>query len=151
MLEYNPDTGAITWRISRGCVRKGAMAGTDNGFGYLRINMGGERFLAHRLAWLMFYGEWPAIHIDHINNDKRDNRITNLRLATKSENAQNVKTRKSNNTSGFIGVCYVKRLNKWQAQIGINGKLKVLGKFRSPEMASAAYQAAKKELHPFSV
>ena len=150
LLEYNPDTGAITWRIARGCVRKGAPAGSITRLGYIRINAGRKPVFAHRIAWALFYGEWPSLFIDHINGDKLDNRIANLRLATKAENAQNVRTIKSNNKTGYIGVYFLARANKWRASIRTNGRLKQLGMFSDPKLASEAYQAAKKVFHPFA-
>jgi len=84
--------------------------------------------------------------IDHINGDKLDNRRENLRSATRSQNKMN-SGKPKNNTSGYKGVCWYKRGNKWRAQIGINGKLKHLGYFEDKEEAAKAYKKAAEKYH----
>jgi hypothetical protein len=118
-------------------------------YGYLNIRVGGKVYFAHRLAWLYVTGNWPKKYIDHINGDKTDNRIINLREATHSENMQNIKGPLRGNKSGFLGVSWSSQNKKWVAQIRCNGSLKVIGRYDSPEEAGLAYLKAKKELHPF--
>jgi hypothetical protein len=90
---------------------------------------------------MLAYGEFPEMSIDHINGIKTDNRLQNLRLATKSQNALNSKRHKDN-TSGYKGVSWNKRLAKWGARITINGKYKHIGLFKNVEDAASAYAAA---------
>lgn len=89
---------------------------------------------------------WPTISIDHINQVRDDNRIQNLREVSRSENQQNRGMSKNNN-SGFKGISWHKKSNKWQAQIHFQGKRQHLGLFHTPEEASAAYQAAAEKFH----
>lgn len=148
LLAYDPDTGLFTWRRSRGCVKVGAIAGTDNGRGYLKFALDKVHHFAHRLAFLYMTGRWPEGEVDHINRIKTDNRWTNLRDVTKSVNQQNRSLVKSRGTSKLRGVCWYKRTNKWKAQINDNGKKIGLGYFHSEQEAYSAYIAAKKLLHP---
>lgn len=149
LLHYCPDTGVFTWQRARQGVRVGCVAGGIGGEGYRSIRVDGRNYLAHRLAWLYVYGEWPKDQIDHINGVKDDNRIANLREATNAENNQNLAMR-SSNKSGFVGVHWHSRDRKWHANIRINMKRKFLGRFNTPESAHAAYLAAKAELHTFN-
>lgn len=147
LLSYNPETGTFTWRVGRrGTARVGSVAGRPNGRGYFRIRIYGRRYCAHRLAWLLTHEVWPENQIDHINGRRDDNRLCNLRLATRSENTRNAK-RRSDNTSGFKGVGFHKAQGKWRARIKIDGRRKDLGRFDTPEEAHAAYCKAAAELH----
>lgn len=149
-LEYNQETGEFRWLVSTtrrvmvgdvaGCVRK-----TD---GYVLVRIDCRLYLAHRLAWLYVYGTWPKGMLDHVNRVKRDNRIQNLREATKSENAQNSESCK-NNKSGFRGVCWNVHYSKWQAKINLDRKQINLGLFADPKVASDCYEAARERLHPY--
>lgn len=152
VLHYDQVTGVFTWlkTISSRAV-KGRVAGTFDKKGYRLINIDGKSYKAHRLAWLFVNGEWPPDLIDHINGNKPDNKIANLRLANVSQNGQNKVTILPGNKSGYLGVFWNKQQCKWQAQIKINGKAKHLGLFDDPEIGHQAYIAAKKELHPFYV
>lgn len=118
--------------------------------GYLRISLFGKSFYAHRLAWLFVHGRWPKDQLDHINGDRSDNRISNLRECTDAENRQNWTRPKSNNPHGLIGVNWHAGANKFSAQIQINRKQKHLGLFETAEEAHSAYLAAKRSLHSFS-
>ena len=89
LLDYNQETGVFQWKKKRRGIRTGVNLGTDNGFGYLRITVLGKQFYAHRLAWLYCHKVWPKGEIDHINGNKQDNRIENLRDVTQQSNAQN--------------------------------------------------------------
>lgn len=145
-LDYDQDTGVFIWKISRQSVHIGKEAGAKDSKGYLLIGVDGILYRAHRLAWLHFYGVWPSVDVDHINRVKHDNRIANLREATPSQNQQNISIKK-NNKSGYRGVCWNARLEKWVAQICAHGKRRHLGCFTSAESAYEAYLAAAKTLH----
>ena len=126
LLDYDPETGEFVWRINVSNVKAGSVAGSFNSYGYIRIMVDGEKYLAHRLAWLYMRGYDPENQIDHLNGIRNDNRIENLREVSQSCNLQNTKVQ-SNNTSGFPGVCWHKQNRKWKAQIQIQGKKHHLG------------------------
>jgi hypothetical protein len=141
LFEYQPETGALIQRANRGgTARKGSHAGHINPDGYRRIRVDGKQYMAHRLAWLMFYGVWPASEIDHINGKKDDNRISNLRVVSRAENEWN-KPRKTCTASGYRGVTWDQQYQKWRAQIEVNGRKFYVGRFVTPEEAFAAYIA----------
>jgi hypothetical protein len=141
LLHYDPETGVFTWRLPRRGVRAGYEAGASRSDGYRRIQVDGRVIYAHRLAWPYMTGEWPDAEIDHINGDPSDNRIVNLRPATRSQNSANGR-KPSDNTSGLKGVSWHARGRKWRAQIVVNGKCRHLGLFDCPAAAHAAYLAA---------
>jgi hypothetical protein len=116
--------------------------------GYLYGHIGDVKFLAHRVVYAVHHGFWPFEQIDHINRDRSDNRVINLRPANSSQNGQN-KSLLSNNTSGFVGV--TKRRGRWGAQIMLRGSTVRLGHFDTPQEASVAYLSAKREMHPFYI
>ena len=147
-LSYNSKTGTLRWKNRpSNRVKIGDIAGCLNGFGYRRLKICGERFVAHRLAWLIMTGEWPDHEIDHINQDKDDNRWVNLRAATHSENNINTPLIMANNTSGYRGVSWHSQRSKWLAQIAKNGRHYHLGLFETKEDAYEAYKAAATYLH----
>lgn len=146
LLTYDPETGIFTWDDSRGRCKKGSKAGTLQSDGYIQIRIAGVCYYAHRLAWLYINGNWPLQEIDHRNQIKTDNKFKNLREVTRSENGQNRKTLTSN-SSGFKGVCWDKRTNKWIARIKLKGKRRHLGYYEKAEDASEAYKKAQEELH----
>ena len=116
------------------------MAGTlPNNSEYRRVSISNKIYLEHRIIWIYFNGLIPkGMFIDHINQNKKDNSIENLRLCTRSENQYNRGAYK-NNTSGFKGVSFNKALNKYSAQMRINDVKKHLGYFDSAELAKQAY------------
>lgn len=145
-FEYLPDTGVILWKISPSLsVRKGEIAGCRNGL-HSTIQFKGFRLMAHRVAFAIYHGKWPEKEIDHINGDPTDNRIDNLREASRAENARNYPKPKSN-TSGLKGVTWNKASKKWQAAIRINGKSKYLGLFDCAEEAHKAYCEHAEKYH----
>ena len=143
-LSYDPDTGEFRWRRASGNnSRAGDVAGTVGNAGYRIIALHRTRYVAHRLAWAMVYDEWPPDQLDHINGDRGDNRISNLRRATNAENMRNTR-RFSNNTSGFKGVSA--RRGRWRATITKDYRQIYLGDFDSAEKAHAAYAQAATDL-----
>lgn len=129
IIDYNKDSGLFIWKKVRvkNQIKAGSVAGYLDKKGYLRIQIDGKNYMAHKLAWLSEYGIIPEM-IDHINQVKSDNRIKNLRVVTASENAKNRKIC-SNNTSGCMGVTWNKSSRKWIARITIEGKRISLGRF----------------------
>ncbi len=128
VFNYNENTGIFTWaKKTSKTVTVGKIAGTLSK-GYIKIRYNGKRYEAHRLAWLYVYGEMPSDDIDHINRDRADNSIVNLRITTKAENNKN-KGLDSRNTSGTTGVYWFTARNRWVARIGVDGKFIHLGIF----------------------
>lgn len=149
LLNYDPKTGVFTWKKNRAGVRSGSTAGcidTASNSGYVRIGLDSTVHQAHRLAWLYVYGCFPEQQLDHINRDRSDNRIENLRQVTNTINQWN-RAKNRNSASGHQGVSLHKLTKKWQAKISANGRTMHLGLFDTPEAAHAAYIAAKKEYH----
>lgn len=140
-LHYNPEIGLFTRIKAAQRVRVGDVAGCKTGKGYIKIMVYRKPYLAHRLAWLYVYGEWPE-QIDHINHITNDNRIINLRSVTNQENHKNRSMHKKN-TSGITGVCRDKATEKWRAQICANGKVVYLGEFTNKSDAVKARKAAE--------
>lgn len=128
-LEYNSETGKIYWKTTKNGIKVGAEAGFVNHEGYRKINIRGSLQSSHRLAWLLHYGKWPEYTIDHIDGNKENDRIDNLRDVTNGENDKN-KPMYKNNTSGHVGVYWIERDQKWQASIKVNGRNKSLGYFK---------------------
>jgi len=145
LLHYNSETGLFTWRGNRtGFALAGTVAGTKSG-GYICIQVDGTLYRAHRLAWLYVNECWPEFVIDHINGDKTDNRLCNLRDVDETTNAHNRKRAHKNSSSGALGVSRIG--NRWRALIRVNGKRIHIGCFGSIDEASAAYFEAKAVLH----
>lgn len=147
VFDYDPATGKLTYRRNRGGIRgKGEEAGWIckrkpwMGGGYRVTGFNGREYGVHRLVWLWWHGRHARGCIDHINLDRADNRIENLRKCSHSENMANRRIQ-SNNTSGFKGVAHHKASGRWQANIGRT----YLGLFDTPEEAHKAYVAAAKE------
>lgn len=111
----------------------------DKRSGYVRTKFQGRIVLAHRVAYYVMTGNWPASHIDHINGNRSDNRWQNLRLATR---AQNNRHRRCYSKSGFKGVEKDKDSSRWRARIKIDGRSQHLGSFASAELAARAYDKA---------
>lgn len=121
----------------------GSPAGAiDRSVGYLRISVFHRKLWAHRVAWMMVYGEAPNGQIDHINGDKLDNRISNLRVVTMTENRRNQR-RPRNNRSGYVGVAWNPKNRNWNARIGVGGRTLHLGSFECIDDAIAARKAGE--------
>ena len=149
LLDYDPETGLAFWRPNArrvgGSHLNGMPAGHLSRRGYKILHMDGVLLQFHRAAWAYVHGEWPQLQIDHINGDKSDNRIANLRLATFSQNNRNSKPKKDNR-SGIKGLHYRADRGVWRAVIQENGKLTHLGHFSKVEDAKAAYETAAERI-----
>jgi hypothetical protein len=142
VFTYDPDTGLFKWVEPTGLRQKGwfIQNNTLSTKGYCRIAYKGKDIKAHRLAWYLMTGSFPKDQIDHKNGIKTDNRFSNLREATNSQNAQN-KT--------CTGAYLSKDTNKWISSIKVDSKKTYLGSFNTKEEAMKAYKEAKKKYHPF--
>lgn len=142
ILNYDPETGIFTWKKPYGTrVKAGSVAGTLAANGYIRIKINGSKFQAHRLAMLYVHGTLPPADTDHINRLKSDNRIANLREATRSENKKNSPANK-NSISGCKGVSQ-RSSGKWRAIYWDGARNINLGTFEKLEDADKAYQLFK--------
>lgn len=142
-LSYDPDTGIIRWiKTSSNRAQVGQPAGSKDKKGYLKIGIAGKILYAHRIAWLLYYGEWPKDQIDHINQCKSDNHIMNLREATNTEQTRNQKHR-ANNKSGFRGVAWNKKKKKYEAYLHSDGEKIFLGYFICQHKAYHARKIAE--------
>jgi len=166
LLRYDPDTGRLFWlhrdldafnatpARSAEHTQKlwnfryaGAEAFTAlNTAGYRQGNIFSKQFVAHRIIWAIAYGALGDEEIDHVDGDRTNNRLTNLRVASRSENQHNRKIAR-HNTSGFKGVSWMARDKLWRARIGVGGKRHRLGDFGTIEEAAAAYARASAEMH----
>lgn len=143
LLDYDPATGVFRWR-NDGRIA-GSIVGGPRG-GYLQIVIRQEKWhKAHRLAWLYVHGDWPERELDHRNRIKTDNRIDNLRLATRVENMRNYPVPR-NNTSGVKGVSFCKAKGRYKAYVNFDGKQRYLGLFASLEAAATVAVAARQNL-----
>ena len=151
ILAYDPNTGIFRWKNRSdvsACAnqRFGKVAGFADKDGYTVIQIWTRRYCAHRLAWLVTTGAWPAKDIDHINGDRRDCRLANLREATRQQNLRNMKLR-PNNKSGFKWVSWSKATKSWKAQIRDGNTNLYLGSFKTREEAHATACEAARKLH----
>ena len=149
LLHYDPDTGVFTHKLPRHGVSVGREAGYLQPDGYRYVTLLGFRYVAHRLIWVYVHGYLPANQLDHINRNRSDNRLLNLREVTAAENKQNLGI-SSKNKSGFRGVSFDKDNNLWRASISVNNKPVNLGRYPTILEASKAYALAAKKYHSFN-
>ena len=149
LFEYDKETGNLIWKtrpsIKASRVKVGTIAGTLKSHGYICVGINRNSYRAHRLIFLMHKGYLPKT-IDHINGDTLDNRIENLRAATRGQNQHNRKTN-ANNTSGYKGVSWYKKRKKWISKIKLEGKAIHLGYFDNLEEAAEVVRKAREEVH----
>ena len=147
ILDYNPDTGALSWK--RSSDRRNSYAGKPitgvDGCGYIRVGICGHLYYAHRIIWLLMNGAWPSAQIDHVSGVRDDNSWNNLREATHTENIRNAKI-STRNKSGKKGMSWHTHSNKWRVAIRLNGKSKYLGIFSDIKDAAAVYENAAAEI-----
>lgn len=161
LLRYEPETGKLFWRERPASMFKATSYRTAEGCaanwnsrwagkealtaplatGHLMGRIFRGPYYAHRVAWAIYYGEWPKGDVDHINHDPADNRITNLRDVSHAENQRNVSLRR-NSRSGITGVVALPD-GRWLAQIKHGGKMVQLGRFTCLNSAAAARRAAE--------
>ena len=143
LLHYNPETGLFTRKVSlSNRVKIGDIAGSINSSGYIAIRVRGNPLSAHRLAWLYVHGVWPENEIDHINQNRADNRLINLREVTGKENHKNMSLYKAN-TSGVCGVNWNRKYSKWHSRINVDGKSVWLGQYDDKFEAICSRMSAK--------
>lgn len=144
-FRYDEHIGKIFWIKSRKRINVGDEAGSPTHHGYRIVGIFGKRYLSHRLAWLIATGNWPENEIDHINGDTSDNRLVNLRPATRRQNSAN----RRNWPLGVSGLRGVSRKGKylWKARINTGGGEKHLGVFESKNEAHEAYRQAAIQLY----
>ena len=147
LFDYDPETGMLTRRVQTSSnAAAWCQAGYTNGGGYISVGLHRRSYLAHRLIWLYVHGRWPASEIDHINGVKSDNRLCNLREATRHGNNQNARLRKDN-LAGVKGVRWVARSRKWRVRI----RSVHIGYFDDVNDAAEAYRvAAERQFGEFS-
>lgn len=153
LLAYDPDAGILSWKTDVRAGRNlafvkahaGARAGFPTSFGYRAISIDGKRTSEHRVAWLLMTGAWPEHDVDHINGKRDDNRWSNLRQATRSQNMQNLKRAHADSETGLLGV--ERKRDRFAARISIDGRRRWLGVYDTAELAHAAYLAVKRDLH----
>lgn len=147
LLHYNPSTGVFKWLAVSVRMRPSGIAGCIKPDGYRQIKINKKTYLAHRLAWLYVYGHWPSADIDHINGDRLDNSIQNLRDVCRLVNTQNLRKPLAQNKLGILGVFFDKQSGKFRSFIRVSGKKKYLGGFADPMDAHDAYVRAKRIYH----
>ena len=134
-LRYDKATGELYWKYKRKNQRETTEpAGYTDPKGYIYLKINNRRYAAHRIIWCMINGEWPNGLIDHENQNPSDNRIDNLRIASRSDNAKNTKVRRDN-SSGVIGVYWHRNKKRWVARINVNRKRIELGGYHTLEEA----------------
>ena len=163
LIDYDPETGALVWRVrdvsfftdgkksalvamntwNARCAGKPALNGKMSS-GYFSGRIFVRHYLSHRVAWAIYSGAWPERQIDHINGNKSDNRIVNLRSATSQENSKN-RAIGIKNTSGTIGVSWSEQKSKWLVRINKNGRQIAIGSFKSKDDAISARAKASLE------
>jgi hypothetical protein len=144
-FSYDPETGIFHWKIRKGHKKPGAIAGSEKE-GRIVIRLDRRGYSAGVIAWVITYGEWPTLLIDHRDRNAMNNVLTNLRLATYRQNVHN-RPKLPYNKCGYKGVFFQKTRGKYYASIRINGKQKHLGSFETPQAAHEAYCRAAEQLH----
>lgn len=149
LFSYDPDSGVLSWKVKRHWKTDvGSVAGIKRTDGYLGVKFDQSTYLVHRVIWALFHGSSPCAMIDHIDGDRANNKIDNLRLADDYQNRWNSAPRpKITATHGHQGVIWNRRCSCWNARIRVLGKLKHLGTFSTADEAASAYKQAAQGNH----
>ena len=145
LFSYDQSTGNIYQKKKRPKVQVGGLAGAITPKGYRYIQAQGCKYPAHHLVWFFETGSFPILFIDHIDGNKLNNHFSNLREVTTKQNNEH-RGKQKNNSSGYKGVTFNKRLNKFIAQIQHNSKQLHIGTFETALEASNAYEQMAKSL-----
>lgn len=150
VFDYLPESGTLVWKHKTGRrVVIGSTAGHITPFGYISVAVDRIKYQAHRLIWLHQYGCWPSGDVDHINGNRSDNRLENLRDVSRRVNLQNRRDAMHKSASGLLGVTFrPNRKSKWVAEIVVDGVKKYIGAYSTKEEAHAAYISFKRVVHP---
>jgi hypothetical protein len=147
LFHYDEATGALSWKV---CLSTRAKAGRICSYsdkrGYIYVKIHKRHYMVHRVIWAVYHGAWPTNDIDHINGNPSDNRISNLRPATRSQNLCNKKL-SSRNTSGIKGVNWHKKARKWRGRVILNKRYYNAGYFDDPAEAGRAVQSLREKIH----
>ena len=145
VLDYNKETGVFVWKHRDTHKEKlGQRAEIKTTHGYLQITIDNSVYYAHRLAFLYVNNTWPNV-IDHINGEKTDNRIINIRSVSQKTNIENVRKVRKHNSNKLLGVYASK--DKFQSKISVNGTCIYLGRFQTKEEAHEVFLQAKRKYH----
>ena len=148
LLAYDTSSpSGLVWRVTRHPVRAGSPAGSSHSEGYYEVRLDSKLYLAHRLVYAIVTGTDPGEYeIDHIDGDRSNNEVLNLRKVSSADNHRNISSR--GGTSKYLGVSWDRPRGKWMARIQVNGRTHHLGRYDLEEDAARAYDAAARELHP---
>lgn len=146
LLSYDAETGLLTWKFSRGSRKAGSEAGGMGSQGYMTISIDGRLYKSHRVVMVIAGFDVDGMQVDHINGNRSDNRLCNLRVVNQNGNARNIRTATARSRSGVLGV-RIRGSGKWEAQLSINNKNYRLGTFDTKEEAYSAYVQAKRKHH----
>ena len=144
-FDLDADTGMLRWKIAHQKVRVGQAAGSVNGNGYLQVQIDRQVLQVHRVVFALAY-DWLPEMVDHVDGDPLNNRPSNLRAATRSENQRNRKTN-ANSAVGVKGVCWDSRSRKWRVRVQFAGKQQHIGLFADLNDADRAARAARGKFH----
>ncbi len=146
-LQYDEQAGLFTRRIASGGRRVGAPAGAIRKDGYMHVALCGKTYLAHRLAWALVHGDWPQHQIDHIDGNRLNNAISNLRDVSPTTNQQNRRRAYKTSTTGLLGASLDRARGKFVARIKVGNRNLTLGRFDTAQEAHEAYLSAKRKFH----
>ena len=146
LVTYDSDTGIFYFNSTRGGNHKGDVAGSLHSLGYIFLMLDRVTYTAHRLAWFYCFEEWPEKFIDHIDRNKSNNKLDNLREASREENGLNTSIRKDNKT-GYKGVSFNKSRNTYIARMTVKGIKMYLGAFKTAKEAAEVIENKSRELH----
>jgi hypothetical protein len=147
LLDYDPSTGGLVWRKSPcNSIPAGSRAGSPNNHGYLLVSVMRRTYHVHRLIWLLSHGVWPEGQVDHKNGNRLDNRLCNLRVASRNQNCANSKLRKDS-FSGVKGVLWSKAESRWIARLDYKGRRVLRRRFTTKEEAEACVREARLRFH----